>query len=238
MAPGHGYARTCEAIPRRHEEAAPHCRPPDRWPLRNALNARPSSTVRCGHCPAPWCAPSPGPRTDALHGVPFGQPAHPALVRLPLGCWTSAVLLDLFRGSERASGTLVAAGLAAALPAGGHRARRLVRAAPSPAAGWAGARDIAGRRHHAVRRLAAGQGDRAVRERQGAVGRRAGARHRRRLPWRAPGAATRRWRQPRRADRPPRRPGLARPLPAEELPDGRARPAPARLPEPAAAARG
>lgn len=58
----------------------------------------------------------PGPRTDALHGVPFGQPAHPALVRMPLGCWTSAVLLDVFRGSERASGTLVAVGLAAALP--------------------------------------------------------------------------------------------------------------------------
>lgn len=57
-----------------------------------------------------------GPRTDALHGVPFGQPAHPALVRMPLGCWTSAVLLDLFRGSERASGTLVAVGLAAAVP--------------------------------------------------------------------------------------------------------------------------
>jgi nitrite reductase/ring-hydroxylating ferredoxin subunit/uncharacterized membrane protein len=58
----------------------------------------------------------PGPRTDALHGVPFGQPAHPALVRMPLGCWTSAVLLDLFRGTERASGTLVAVGLAAAVP--------------------------------------------------------------------------------------------------------------------------
>lgn len=58
----------------------------------------------------------PGPRTDALHGVPFGQPAHPALVRMPLGCWTSAVLLDLFRGTERASGTLVAVGLAAAIP--------------------------------------------------------------------------------------------------------------------------
>jgi nitrite reductase/ring-hydroxylating ferredoxin subunit/uncharacterized membrane protein len=57
-----------------------------------------------------------GPRTDALHGVPFGQPAHPALVRLPLGCWTSAVLLDLFRGTERASRTLVAAGLAATVP--------------------------------------------------------------------------------------------------------------------------
>ncbi len=58
----------------------------------------------------------PGPRTDALHGVPFGQPAHPALIRMPLGCWTSAVLLDLFRGTDRAAGTLVAVGLAAAVP--------------------------------------------------------------------------------------------------------------------------
>jgi nitrite reductase/ring-hydroxylating ferredoxin subunit len=57
-----------------------------------------------------------GARTDALHGVPFGQPAHPALVRMPLGCWTSAVLLDLFHGTERAAGTLIAAGLATSLP--------------------------------------------------------------------------------------------------------------------------
>lgn len=58
----------------------------------------------------------PGRRADALHGVPFGQPAHPALVRLPLGCWTSAVLLDFFRGTERASATLVGVGLAASAP--------------------------------------------------------------------------------------------------------------------------
>jgi nitrite reductase/ring-hydroxylating ferredoxin subunit/uncharacterized membrane protein len=58
-----------------------------------------------------------GPRTDALHGVPFGQPAHPALVRLPLGCWTSAVLLDLFRGTERAAAVLIAAGVAGTAPA-------------------------------------------------------------------------------------------------------------------------
>ena len=58
-----------------------------------------------------------GPRTDALHGVPFGQPAHPALVRLPLGCWTSAVLLDLFRGTERATAVLIAAGVAGTVPA-------------------------------------------------------------------------------------------------------------------------
>jgi nitrite reductase/ring-hydroxylating ferredoxin subunit/uncharacterized membrane protein len=58
----------------------------------------------------------PGRRTDALHGVPFGQAAHPALVRVPLGCWTSAVLLDLFRGTRRASDTLIAVGIAVALP--------------------------------------------------------------------------------------------------------------------------
>jgi nitrite reductase/ring-hydroxylating ferredoxin subunit/uncharacterized membrane protein len=63
----------------------------------------------------------PGRAADLLHGVPFGQPAHPAVVRLPIGCWTSAVLLDWLGGrgreAERASATLVAAGVAAALPA-------------------------------------------------------------------------------------------------------------------------
>jgi nitrite reductase/ring-hydroxylating ferredoxin subunit/uncharacterized membrane protein len=63
----------------------------------------------------------PGQAADLLHGVPFGQPAHPAIVRLPIGCWTSAVLLDWLGGrgreAERASATLLAAGVAAALPA-------------------------------------------------------------------------------------------------------------------------
>jgi len=58
-----------------------------------------------------------GPRTDALHGVPFGQPVHPALVRLPVGCWTSAVLLDLFRGTDRATRMLIGAGVAVTVPA-------------------------------------------------------------------------------------------------------------------------
>jgi nitrite reductase/ring-hydroxylating ferredoxin subunit/uncharacterized membrane protein len=49
--------------------------------------------------------------------VPFGQPAHPALVRLPLGCWTSAVLLDLFRGTDRAARILIGTGVAVTLPA-------------------------------------------------------------------------------------------------------------------------
>ena len=63
----------------------------------------------------------PGRAADLLHGVPFGQPAHPAVVRVPIGCWTSAVLLDWLGGrgreAERASATLLAAGVAAALPA-------------------------------------------------------------------------------------------------------------------------
>jgi nitrite reductase/ring-hydroxylating ferredoxin subunit/uncharacterized membrane protein len=58
-----------------------------------------------------------GPRTDALHGVPFGQPAHPALVRLPIGCWTSAVLLDLTGVRGRAPVVLLAAGVAGSVPA-------------------------------------------------------------------------------------------------------------------------
>jgi nitrite reductase/ring-hydroxylating ferredoxin subunit/uncharacterized membrane protein len=58
-----------------------------------------------------------GARTDALHGVPFGQPAHPALVRLPLGCWTSAVLLEALPGTERACRMLIAAGVAGTAPA-------------------------------------------------------------------------------------------------------------------------
>ena len=58
-----------------------------------------------------------GPRADALHGVPIGQPAHPAIVRVPLGCWGSAVLLDMFSGTERAARMLIAAGLAGTVPA-------------------------------------------------------------------------------------------------------------------------
>lgn len=58
----------------------------------------------------------PGPVKDALHGVPLGHPAHPALTDVPLGCWLSAGLIDLTRGNDRASRLLVAAGLAGYVP--------------------------------------------------------------------------------------------------------------------------
>lgn len=58
----------------------------------------------------------PGPVKDALHGVPVGHPAHPPLTDVPMGCWMSAALLDLVPGTRRASQTLIAAGLAGAVP--------------------------------------------------------------------------------------------------------------------------
>ena len=58
----------------------------------------------------------PGPVRDALHGVPVGHPAHPPLTDVPMGCWMSAALLDLVPGTRRASQTLIAAGLAGAVP--------------------------------------------------------------------------------------------------------------------------
>jgi nitrite reductase/ring-hydroxylating ferredoxin subunit/uncharacterized membrane protein len=53
-----------------------------------------SDAVAAALAPGTWL-------DDALHGVPLGQPAHPALVRLPLGCWTSAVLLDFLPAGTR-----------------------------------------------------------------------------------------------------------------------------------------
>ena len=55
---------------------------------------------------------------DVLHGVQFGHPLHSILVHLPIGTWTSAVLLDLLPGpNERSAHTLVNIGLLATLPA-------------------------------------------------------------------------------------------------------------------------
>ena len=61
----------------------------------------------------------PGPRTDALHGVPVRAARASGPGPAAAGCWASAVLLDLRGGpgAERAAATLVAAGVAAAVPA-------------------------------------------------------------------------------------------------------------------------
>lgn len=58
---------------------------------------------------------------EALHGVRFGHPLHPAVMLLPVGSWLSAGLLDALPGRDtpgnrRAVTTLLVAGTAGALP--------------------------------------------------------------------------------------------------------------------------
>src|ERR687886_3012683 len=59
-----------------------------------------------------------GPVKDALSGTWLGHAVHPLLQLLPLGTWTSAVVLDLIGGEdgESSADKLLATGLVATLP--------------------------------------------------------------------------------------------------------------------------
>lgn len=57
----------------------------------------------------------PGRMRDLLSGTPIGHPAHPALVAVPLGCWSSGVIAGL-AGERRAARLLTGAGVLAAVP--------------------------------------------------------------------------------------------------------------------------
>lgn len=60
-----------------------------------------------------------GDEDSLLRGKGLGHPLHPALTDLPLGCWTSATILDFigFKTSRPAATTLIAVGLMSAVPA-------------------------------------------------------------------------------------------------------------------------
>jgi nitrite reductase/ring-hydroxylating ferredoxin subunit/uncharacterized membrane protein len=60
-----------------------------------------------------------GPVKDTLSGTWLGHALHPLLTDLPIGTWTSAVLLDWLGGSstEEAADRLIALGLAFSVPA-------------------------------------------------------------------------------------------------------------------------
>ncbi|MDQ6838519.1 MAG: DUF2231 domain-containing protein, partial [Actinomycetota bacterium] len=60
-------------------------------------------------------AARPGRLRDVLSGSWLGHPVHPFLVATPIGCWTSAHLLDL-TGRPESAQTLVGAGVLAAVP--------------------------------------------------------------------------------------------------------------------------
>lgn len=59
-----------------------------------------------------------GPARDALHGVWLGHALHPMLTDLPIGAWTSAMMLDFVPGpgAARAAQALTGFGCLAALP--------------------------------------------------------------------------------------------------------------------------
>ena len=57
--------------------------------------------------------PSAAPIKDFLHGRWLGHALHPVMVDLPIGFWTSAMLLDLF-GARRSARLLTAAGCVSA----------------------------------------------------------------------------------------------------------------------------
>lgn len=57
------------------------------------------------------------PANDVLSGTPVGHPVHPLLVTFPLGCWTSALLLDVNKKQRSAARQLVGVGVLATAPA-------------------------------------------------------------------------------------------------------------------------
>jgi nitrite reductase/ring-hydroxylating ferredoxin subunit/uncharacterized membrane protein len=57
-----------------------------------------------------------GPVKDLLSGVAVGHPLHPALVTVPIGAFTSAVVLDLTGREQSAARTLVGLGLLSSVP--------------------------------------------------------------------------------------------------------------------------
>lgn len=59
-----------------------------------------------------------GPAKDLLSGTWLGHPLHPMLTDVPIGAWSSALVLDVFGGeqSRRAAEMMVGVGLVAAVP--------------------------------------------------------------------------------------------------------------------------
>ena len=58
----------------------------------------------------------PQPLRDVLHGTWLGHPLHPVLTDVPIGCWTSAAVLDLIPGTGPATSTLIGTGIVTWFP--------------------------------------------------------------------------------------------------------------------------
>lgn len=94
---------------------------PLRWPesvIRPLEQSGPLAPVGRAVTKAFSKAVRPGRAKDALSGTWMGHPAHPMLTDVPIGAWTSALLLDLLGGrrTRPASDTLIGVGVLAAVP--------------------------------------------------------------------------------------------------------------------------
>ncbi|HET7414859.1 MAG TPA: Rieske 2Fe-2S domain-containing protein [Arthrobacter sp.] len=69
---------------------------------------------------------------DLLHGVPFGHALHPVMAQITLGAWSSAAVLDLLPGNEKASAVLIGTGLASVLPTAAAGLMDWSKAEPGP----------------------------------------------------------------------------------------------------------
>lgn len=80
------------------------------------------AAVRWLDAPAHWLSKfssrQRGPIADFARGKPLGHPVHPALTDLPIGFWTSSLLLDVVGGrrAAAASRALVGVGVISAVP--------------------------------------------------------------------------------------------------------------------------
>ena len=82
----------------------------ENWDGLDGVTEKVSATVaRVTHRP---------PVSSALSGTWLGHPLHPVLTDLPIGCWTSAFMLDLVGGKtgRRAARSFVGLGVATAIP--------------------------------------------------------------------------------------------------------------------------
>ncbi len=113
--------RSIRGSRRRPRGTSPACRSPQPCPgwstaRRPRWSGRPSST----HRPRPSTRSSPGSRParsrTSCRASSSGHPLHPVLVTVPIGAFTSAVVLDLTGRQQSAARTLVGLGLLSSVP--------------------------------------------------------------------------------------------------------------------------
>lgn len=106
------------AAPQRGADDAGRGRPPVGAPLIEWLERQPRLGSLAGVVGTVAERVTAGARRPILRGEWLGHPLHPALTDVPIGCWTSATVLDLLAGrrARDAATLLVGVGVLATVP--------------------------------------------------------------------------------------------------------------------------